>query len=214
MLQEKNLNTYSNRIKERSNNLKFCLKTGAEGLNTSPTREGLLDFVWNVEGDTWFIPKNLDKFEMGIVDVLLDFFNQGRIFNLSTREIENYLRDENHIRAIPESEISEKLIESWIRDLVKGHYSCNVAQRIFQGDFAQLDLIQRIKAVKELLKALNFNRVNVDLVDIEYPELVFKIEANQLVERPNLEGFLAFWQEYLRQYFKNEELVVQIEKNL
>jgi outer membrane protein assembly factor BamA len=89
-----------------------------------------------------------------------------------------------------------------------------VPQRIFQGDFAKLDLIQKIKAVKELLKELHFNRVNVDLVDVEYPELVFKIEANQLIERANLEGFAAFWQEYLRKYFKNEELVVQIEKNL
>jgi hypothetical protein len=214
MLQEKNLNTYSNRIKERSNNLKFCLKKGAEGFNTSPTREGLLDFVWNVEGETWFIPKNLDTFEMGIVDVLLDFFNKGRIFNLSTREIENYLRDENHIKAIPESEISEKLLESWIRELIKGYYSCNVPQREFQGDFAKLDLIQKIKAVKELLKEVHFKKVNVDLVDIEYPELVFKLETNQLVERPTLEGFSAFLQAYLRRYFKNEELVVQIEKNL
>lgn len=214
MLQEKNLNTYSNRIKERANNLKYCLNSGADGFITSPTKEGLLEFVWNVEGETWFIPKNLETFEMGIVDVLLDFFNRGRIFNLSTREIENYLRDENHIRAIPESKISEKLLESWIRDLIKGYYSCNVPQRVFQGDFAKLDLIPRIRALKELLKNLNFNKVNVDLVDIEYPELIFKVETNHLIERPALEGFSAFWQEYLRRYFKNEGLVVQIEKNL
>lgn len=214
MLQEKNLNTYSNRIKERANNLKYCLNPGTKGFTTTLTKEGLLEFVWNVEGKTWFIPKNLDNFEIGIVDVLLDFFNRGRIFNLSTREIENYLRDENHIRAIPDSKLSEKLLESWIRDLIKGYYSCNVPQREFQGDFTKLDLIPRIKAVKELLKNLNFNEVKVDLVDIEYPELVFKVEANQVIERPALEGFSAFWQEYLRGYFKNVELVVQIEKNL
>ncbi len=214
MLQEKNLNTYSNRINERANNLKYCLNRGTEGFISTLTKEGLLEFVWNVEGKTWFIPQNLDNFEMGIVDVLLDFFNGGRIFNLSTREIENYLRDENHIRAIPESKISEKLLESWIRDLIKGYYSCNVPQREFREDFAELDLIPRIKAVKELLKNLNLNEVKVDLVDIEYPELIFKVETNQVIERPALEGFSAFWQEYLRRYFKNEELLVQIEKNL
>lgn len=214
MFQEKNLNIYSNRLKERARNLKYCLNSKDEKFKYSSTQEGSIDFVWNVEEGVRFIPKNLELMEMAIVDVLIEFFNKGRIFNLSSREVENYLRDENSERAFPESLISEKLIQGWIRDLVKGYYSCNVPQRFFQGNFAKLDLIQKIKTIKELLGNLPLNQLKIDLIEIEYPELVFKVELDQMIEGLTLEGFLAFWQDYLRQYFKIEELVVQIEKNL
>jgi hypothetical protein len=214
MFQEKNLKIYSNRLKDRANNLKYCLKSEEWKGKSYSTQEGSFDFVWNVEEGVRFLPKNLDSIEMAIVDVLLDFFNKGRIFNLSLREVESYLRDENHQRAFPETQISEKLFNSWIRDLIRGYYSCNVPQRIFQGNFENLDLLQKIRAVKHLLDTLTLSRLKVELVEIEYPELVFKVEVEELVEGLNLEGFSGFWQEYLRRYFKKEELVVQIEKNL
>lgn len=214
MFQEKNLNIYSNRIQERANNLKYCHNIREGIVKYLPTQEGSFDFVWNVEEGVRFIPKNLEQMEMAIVDVLIDFFNRGRVFSLSLREVENYLRDENHQRAFPESLISEKLFNGWIRDLIKGFYSCIVPQRIFEGSFDNLDLLQKIKAIKQLLETLPLNRIKVELVEVEYPELVFKVEVQELVEGFNLDGFLGFWQEYLRQYFKKEELIVQIEKNL
>lgn len=214
MVKEKNLNIYSNRLIERANNPKYCLNTTGANIHTSPTQEGSFDFVWDVEEGVHFIPRNLTSVEMGLVDTLLDFFNRGRVFNLSIREIESYLRDENHLRAFPETFISEKLIHGWIRDLVKGYYSSSVAPREFQGDFSTLGLLEKIRGTKELLRTLHFNHIKVELIEIEDLDFVFKVEVDQLAEGLALEGFSSFWQEYLRAFFKNDELIVQIEKNL
>lgn len=178
------------------------------------TQEGSFEFTWNVERGFRFFSPALTSPEAAIVDVLIDFMNKGRIFDLSPKEVESYLRDENHLRAWSEDVLAEKLVGSWIRDLVKIYFSCNVTQRDFSGDFTKLDLIQKIKAIKEILRDLHLNLLGVDLVEIDGMELALKINLKKPYEEFALKGFLAFLQDYLRKYFNKEDLNLRIEKNL
>jgi two-component SAPR family response regulator len=89
-----------------------------------------------------------------------------------------------------------------------------VTQRDFSGDFTKLDLIQKIKAIKEILRDLHLNLLGVDLVEIDGMELALKINLKKPYEEFALKGFLAFLQDYLRKYFNKEDLNLRIEKNL
>ncbi len=78
-------------------------------------------------------------------------------------------------------------------------------KKYFEGN---PDLIQKIKVIREVIGG------KLDLIEIDDWELVVKVGKGQFMEEYPLEGYLLALQDHFRGYFKRDQLVLRLEKNL
>jgi Fe-S cluster biogenesis protein NfuA len=175
---------YSKRFQERLENLSFqtdesvlFLEQNTLNIDSKVT----VNIELNDKGEILVISYksiSLSDIELVFLDVICHFSDRKKrvdLVNLSIREIENFLRDENHSSALS----SEKIPHTFVEDVIK-HVMINISKRLFPYNFAseasiswhKAGMVAKIKAAEEFLEAhirpvLQLDSGDVVLIDVD-----------------------------------------------
>jgi len=211
---EEKLNTFSKRIHQRIDNLKFLQKV--EKLSKTSTRDGSLEFFWRTASngimkEIYFSPLKMTELQKCLVDVLIEFFKGKAITDwtyISLREIENFLRDVNDVPAFLLETVPEELFYSWVGQLIyevmESTTQWSEKPRIW-NDLSQIEKIKETKVV--LREIIGFKVELIELLE----EGVISINWDGPVSAPIQNSIALFVREVLRKELGNPELEILLE---
>ena len=190
---------FSDRIKKRANNLVYgeVLQEISHNKRDSDILiQGLLgDLEWDIKLEldpkghiskiSYNIYNDVTLPEIAIFDTIIEFCHKkitSELFNISWREVENYLRDTNKVASIPSfSFIDEEWLESFIKlfaqEIIQFQITNKAEKQVIS--FLEISLIKKIKIIKELLDRqaapiLSLHSLEVELMDVQQSNIWLK----------------------------------------
>ncbi len=195
---------FSDRINIRANNLVYGLVLQPQfkkNIDSNIKIQGLLgDLQWvlgpqidsrgQIYKLSYYIYNDVTLPEIAIFDTLIEFCHDksiSQLFDISWREIENYLRDSNSAPSIPSSSFID---EEWV-----GLFLNSLAQEIIQFQlgnkdgkqnvsFSEISLIKKIKIAQALIDGqvvpiLSMYSLNVELMDVQESNIWLKFTSKE-----------------------------------
>ncbi|MBP9674708.1 MAG: NifU family protein [Bacteriovoracaceae bacterium] len=146
--------------------------------------------------------------------------NQKTLLSLTLREVESFLRDQNHMPAFPleeEGNIKEAfLFKEKLRQAVYQVWQSKEAiPSLEQGSFAHMPLINQARFLQQvveqkILPPLRRDQGGVQLVQILYPKVSLRFQGECLNCEAHNQGTLHWIQAQLRSHAKAEEIICEI----
>ena len=189
----------SDSIKKRANNLVYGVVLQDITLNKSDSDiliEGLLgDIQWGIRTEidsrghicnlSYNICNDVTLPEIAIFDTIVEFCHKKTaidLFDISWREVENYLRDTNKKASIPAfSFIDEEWMESFLKLFAQEIIQFQIKNKDQKQDinFLEISLIKKIKIIRELLERqvrpiLSVHSLEVELMDVQQSNIWMK----------------------------------------
>lgn len=193
---------FSDRIKKRANNLVYGVVLQDITQNKSDSDiliEGLLgDLEWGIKVQidprgrisklSYNIYNDVTLPEIAIFDTIIEFCHKKTaidLFDISWRELENYLRDTNKEASIPGfSFIDEEWMESFLKLFAQEIIQFQIKNKDQKQDinFLEINLIKKIKIIQELLERqvspiLSVHSLKVELMDVQQSNIWMKFTS-------------------------------------
>ena len=173
---------------------------------------------------------SLKDYRLAILDVFVELSLQKKryaLFNVTLREIENYLRDQNHLPSFPwpSGRHHHRSLLSWPGEwseifsrevgIALSRNLTSDAQETPTNAYTSLTLVEKIKAVEKALDArirpiLELDQGSIEFIDIKKDLLILSF-GGRCEQCPSSQGgTLQFVEEILRRELQNPKLIATL----